>query len=199
LAYYDAVLDLGRAKLQGGTIHFRFSAAYSTMSKAMQSIVDTYVALNRPEALQELQAHRLKLIGSERSGFDLFRQQIEDELAIIREGLVRLTTPVVTPQPKPDEPKSEPAGVFAPQQVAVEPELPLAIVPPSNLSEPLPVPAVAARAAPEKPKPAAYGFPTSGIAMPILAAAVFSKDAPTDDPAGHAIRLQVELTKRSIT
>ena len=118
------------------------------MSKAMQSIVDTYVALNRPEALQELQAHRLKLIGSERSGFDLFRQQIEDELAIIREGLVKLTAPVVTPQPKPDEPKSESAGVFAPQQVAAEPELPLAIVPPSNLSEPLPVPAVAARSRP---------------------------------------------------
>ena len=76
------------------------------MSKAMQSIVDTYVALNRPEALQELQAHRLKLIGSEHSGFDLFRQQIEDELAIIRAGLVKLTAPVVNPPPRPDKSKA---------------------------------------------------------------------------------------------
>ena len=169
------------------------------MSKAMQSIVDTYVALNRPEALQELQAHRLKLIGSERSGFDLFRQQIEDELAIIRAGLVKLTTPVLIPQPQPDELKSESTGVFALQQIAVEPELPLAILPPSNLDEPVPVPAVTAHAAPEKPKPAPNGFPASGIAMPILAAAVLSKDAPANDPAGHAIRLQFELAKRSNT
>ena len=165
----------------------------------MQSIVDTYVALNRPEALQELQAHRLKLIGSERSGFDLFRQQIEDELAIIRAGLVRLTTPVVVPQPKPDEPKSESAVFFAPQQVAVEPELPLAIVPPAVSHEPAPGSGVAAQAVTEKPKPAPYSFPSSGVAMPILAAAVFSKDAPAADPAGHAIRLQFELAKRSIT
>lgn len=197
-AYRDAVLDLARTRLQGGTVPFA-RCDVSKMSKAMQSIVDTYVALNRPEALQELQAHRLKLIGSERSGFDLFRQQIEGELAIIRAGLVKLTAPVVIPPPQPDEPKLESAGVFAPQQIAAEPELPLAILPPSKLDETVPVPAVTEQAVPEKRKPAAYGFPTSGIAMPILAAAVFSKDAPANDPAGHAIRLQFELAKRSNT
>lgn len=111
------------------------------MSKAMQSIVDTYVALNRPEALQELQTHRLKLIGSERGGFDLFRQQIEDELIIIRAGLNKLTAP---PQLKPDEAKLASAVVTAVQQVAAEPELPLAIVPPPppTLDERLPAPVI---------------------------------------------------------
>jgi hypothetical protein len=170
------------------------------MSKAMQSIVDTYVALNRPEALHQLQAHRLKLIGSERSGSDLFRQQIEDELVIIRAGLVKLSTPL---QSKPDEAKSE---SVAAQQVDAEPELPFAIVQPPPTSDPrLPVAVlstsvkVTAQTVAEQPKPVTYGFPASGIAMPILAAAVFSKDTPDKDQAGHAIRMQLDLEKRRKT
>jgi hypothetical protein len=65
------------------------------MSKAIEQIVDAYVRLGNRRALEDLRTHRQKLAVDlkGRAGYDfsLPIDQVEQELAAIEAGLVRLS------------------------------------------------------------------------------------------------------------
>jgi hypothetical protein len=67
------------------------------MEPAIRSIVDTYVRLRNRRALDDLRAHRGRLLAGLKTiagGHDTSKPiaQIEDEIAIIEAGLVKLNT-----------------------------------------------------------------------------------------------------------
>ena len=67
------------------------------MEPAIRSIVDTHVRLRNRRALDDLRAHRGRLLGGLKSlagSYDTSRPiaQIEDEIAIIEAGLSKLNT-----------------------------------------------------------------------------------------------------------
>jgi hypothetical protein len=71
------------------------------MEPAIRSIVDTYVRLRNRKALDELRAHRGRLIAELRllaGGYDTSKPiaQMKDEIAIIEAGLVKLNTAAAT-------------------------------------------------------------------------------------------------------
>jgi hypothetical protein len=69
------------------------------MSEAMKWIVDGFVKLNDRQALNDLKAHHCRMateLKSRRGGpFDLSSsiKQLDDEIAVIQEGLAKLGTP----------------------------------------------------------------------------------------------------------
>jgi hypothetical protein len=68
------------------------------MSKAIELIVDAYVKLRARKALEDLKAHRQRLaseLKSRNTVLDLSSsiKLIEDEIAVVEAGLVKLDTP----------------------------------------------------------------------------------------------------------